>query len=744
MPERRLDHLAAYRVTRPTRGLVLVALPDGVPWQAAMLCALRGQAATWGGSANLVVPWTEDLLKRPLFWAIAALLDPDAVLMTTLAESDLHGLVEGAQAPTGGLAGRTEMPLGRPDGRPVLAEMGRRLPLLQRDGSPRPHNVSPKGASWPWVPTYALSGLPETVQAARCPASLDLALMAGAERGDLSDDAVELLAARGCQVTISELSSDEALDLALEGPPIGAAPGAWALGELGLRWLVPTAALDRTPVVVVGDDPWDFALAYALRRLTSLAWWFPGSLADDELVAARLARRVRDLADAEAATVTSVSDGPAALRLSLALGRAVGSASTTWTACAPLQTLEVVPGRLLTGPGGLESLALQDGLTGYLPPQLPGVRAHGDRGLSWMSELVTVNWQPLPDARLAEQVVRAPTYGGAVVRTTREGAAYLCPHFVRFRGEDLAASTVRPRIATPRLHEQLSAIAQQQGWSITPSDKGLYAQASAALLGGDRPLLDALADTRWTGWFAQMREGDGHGWKLKDDRVYLSAEELSASLAAHEVPASAEQLLERGVLLRGLVFRCPRCQLKAWYGADELAERLRCARCRRPFTLTEPGWQPTVEPQWRYRLAEVLWQLLQHNGDLPLRALRTVLRLGTQDGPTEDWLNEHDLWAPGAERPLELDICAQRGAELWIGEAKIADTLGTRQAEVAKLSSLRTAAELLRPHGILLVTAQPEWNVRTAQSARQALGDVPVQLLLASSPPPGQTLWASG
>ena len=141
------------------------------------------------------------------------------------------------------------------------------------------------------------------------------------------------------------------------------------------------------------------------------------------------------------------------------------------------------------------------------------------------------------------------------------------------------------------------------------------------------------------------------------------------------------------MLLRGLVFRCPLCALKGWYGADELAERLRCARCRRPFTLaerlrcarcrrpftlTESGWQPPNEPQWRYRLAEVLWQLLEHHGDLPLRALSEVLNLGRGrlSGPSA-MLHEQDLWAPGAERPIELDICAQRGPELWIGESGI-------------------------------------------------------------------------
>src|SRR5690349_16922994 len=91
------SHLAAYRITRPARGLVLVPIPDGAPWQTAMLSALRGQAATWGGAANLLVPWTDDLLDRPELWALAETLDPDSVLTATMqgaGDRDLRGTLK--------------------------------------------------------------------------------------------------------------------------------------------------------------------------------------------------------------------------------------------------------------------------------------------------------------------------------------------------------------------------------------------------------------------------------------------------------------------------------------------------------------------------------------------------------------------------------------------------------------------------------------------------------------------------
>jgi hypothetical protein len=741
-----LDHLAAYRLTRPARGLVLVPLVDGIPWQATMTSALRGQAATWGGAANLPVPWTEDLVERPEFWALVEALDPDAVLLPTLSRSDLHGIVHGVEArPAGGVVSQDDMPLGRPDARSVLEALAGRLPILQRNGMGRPHNVAPeKGAGFPFIGIATIEELP-AVAGVRFPADPDLGLLLAAERGDLHDAQIANLAQRGVVAETYVLDDDEdALAKIFDGPSPTADPGPWALAEAGLRWLVPGARGEAVVSIVVGDDPWDFATAYALRRHTGLAWWLPSRLARDSAIVARLARRIGMLNhEAESGLVLSSSDTAAATRLATALQADPDRDGLSWAVDADVTAaLRQPANRLLTDASGLESLAISDGKTGYLPPRLPAVRARSGGGLYWMSEVAGVNWQPLPDARLAAAVVHAPGYGTAQARPTRDGVAYLCPHFIRRGDEDLEAATIRPRIATLGLREQLATIAADDGWTLAPSDKGLYAEACAATLGGDGGLLDAVTDPGWAAVLSGLRhagapDGSPRGWDLKDGRVYFTIQEVEAVRAeASAMAPEVGELLRRGVLLRGLVFRCPLCALKGWYGADELAERLRCSRCRRPFTLTEPGWQPEPEPQWRYRLAEVFWQMLQHNGDLPLRALRNVLGIGGdwQSGPTA-FLHEHDLWAPTAERPIELDICAQRGPELWIGEAKIAGSLGAGAQATAKLDGLRRSAELLRPHGVVLVTAKPAWSQDTERKAHDALGKLGCEILLASSPP---------
>ena len=83
-----------------------------------------------------------------------------------------------------------------------------------------------------------------------------------------------------------------------------------------------------------------------------------------------------------------------------------------------------------------------------------------------------------------------------------------------------------------------------------------------------------------------------------------------------------------------------------------------------------------------------------------------------------------------------LDICAQHGSELWIGEAKVANSLGREPQARAKLDGLRRAANLLRPHGILLVTASEGWTDRTKEIARDVLAGTPNELRFARCPRP--------
>jgi hypothetical protein len=719
------------------RALVLVPLPEGVPWQTAMMVALRGQAATWGGAANLVVPWTSDLLERPELWAIARALDPDVVCVARAKGPDLLGTVR-EDDPLLGVR-NVLGPINKAESEAVLSEFGRRLPVLQRNGQPRVLFSGGNGLSFPGVSVDAIGGELGPARGLRCSKDIDLGLMLAAEAGDVTEAMVETLARRRAVVDSDDLAPAAARERVFRGPLQPGANGVWSLSETGLRWLFPVSDAPVTVSVVVGDSPWDFALGYALRRMTGLAWWLPTSVVSAPFTVPSLLLRVDVIGShAERAVVLSVSDRSAATRLAAEFSTS-SSDAREWTAPADLLSdLEQPAARLLTRAPGLETLALEDGATGFLPPELPAIGEAFREHIYWMAEVIGRNWQPLPDSRLSAEIVRLAGYDGQHARPTRAGVAYLCPHFMR-SSDDLEGEVVRPAIAVLDLHDQLAAVLATKGWRLEPSDKGQYAEGAARLFGGDDELAAALAAPSWWGALSALGAhaqpaGTPRGWKLTDQRTYYALDEIEVIRAETKLETELAELLERRILNRGLVFRCPICRLKGWYGSDELAERLRCARCREPFALTDRGWQPAAEPQWRYRLNELLWQLLMNHGDIPLRAVRETLGVGTAEiaSPAAS-LHEQDLWAPQDDTPIELDICAQIGPQLWIGEAKLANSLGTAREARAKLARLRQAAEIIRPHGILLVTASDTWTDRTRELAGKAFRGLPAELRFASS-----------
>src|SRR4051794_25159505 len=74
------SHVPALISARPVRAIIAVKLWDDIPWQAQFIAALRNQCMTWGGQANLPLPWTSGIEDNPLFWRILEAQDPDIVI----------------------------------------------------------------------------------------------------------------------------------------------------------------------------------------------------------------------------------------------------------------------------------------------------------------------------------------------------------------------------------------------------------------------------------------------------------------------------------------------------------------------------------------------------------------------------------------------------------------------------------------------------------------------------------------
>ena len=95
----------------------------------------------------------------------------------------------------------------------------------------------------------------------------------------------------------------------------------------------------------------------------------------DPFTVPSLLHRIEQIGDlAERGVVTSLSDRTAAESLTEELGTTTSDSRQWSVAGDALDPLRERPARLFSRAPGLETFALQDGATGFLPPELPEVR----------------------------------------------------------------------------------------------------------------------------------------------------------------------------------------------------------------------------------------------------------------------------------------------------------------------------------------------------------------------------------
>ena len=302
--------------------------------------------------------------------------------------------------------------------------------------------------------------------------------------------------------------------------------------------------------------------------------------------------------------------------------------------------------------------------------------------------------------------------------------SYLGPGVAAFRYASLEAQTLRPKLAPlPLLDQVQAAFPDAAGWQAEFSDKGIYVQQSLSLFESDGELLTALAGDR-----AQLLtvftfdDRRALGWKLNDGRRYLTFEDLRAVASSIDAGPVIVELEQAGVLNRGLVLACSRCRAKSFYFLADVGDQFSCPRCRLRQQLTQAGWMGGDEPPWRYGLAEVVFQFLKHDGDLPLLGaygFARTLGAGRARGDQRKLqiTSELDVFSPDGTRS-ELDIVVADGHELWVGEATTQRRLETSgAAELERLERLRSIADVLRARGVVLITSAA-WNAATLGRAR--------------------------
>jgi len=721
---------------RPVRAAVFVPVPEGADWRACFRIALRNQVGVWGGRGNLVLPLPGDgqRCEEELLWRLLDVFDADAFFTAEITVGDLRDIapeqyrrlrvereaqLAGLEAATiaAELEDHEREPLtlpGIPDALGRLAVA--RFAPLHRDGRPIPPDtaVGWQGAH-PLTTVDALRPLPPRVAVLTGSLTPTGHLQLAALHGELGAALREQLSER-VDVELVDARRERLWDQLPYGTAAGRGP--WSLSDVGLATYRRGPAIRGETVLVVGDGPWDFALFYALRRLHGPALWLPCESRDDgetmSQVATTLARMVR-LAKAPVRVCQASDDDERDALVATLAARVPGMEIdvANWRDVLPVDPLRLLERDRIGRPQ--PALTVEGATTALTTPVPRSVETPLPTELNWMVDVEVEGWAAARHPALGAAVVRARNYDAGETRCGRDAVAYLAPNVFVTSSVALEAQTVTPRFVPLEILVQAQTALAPSGWQCEPSDKGIYASRSAELLGGFPGLARALRDARGAVLTSYLGLGRGPEGQEAQGRRFFTLPELervAADAGAADAPAVVVGLEEAGALRRGLLLKCAFCRQATFYGLDDVGSAYTCQRCRTEQPLRSRSWMCGPEPPWRYGLAEVVFQFLAHNGDLPLLG---ALHLAEEQrkrraprGPERQvqLSFELDLTDADGERS-ELDILLADGSDLWVGEAtrrdRFADSGG---AEHARLQRLAEVARLLNARGVVVVSAK--------------------------------------
>jgi len=492
-------------------------------------------------------------------------------------------------------------------------------------------------------------------------------------------------------------------------------------------------------VVVVGSHADDFCYALALDRCGIPTVWLPEEFATGDNEVSEQVRQA--LAIGVHAGPRDWDDRRKVLRsLSMSTSRLVDVAtrikSASWLSELELEVVEEIslpPYRLsvILDPGcyddPLEEPFIGDAMARTVPAAIPSaVRSDDPWKLTWWSE-VNDPQRPLPSRSALNGLVVADNESWrATARCGRDGISY----FSHTMGLVLAGATLqqmseRPRLRFPTAQAVFERLFTGAGFSVQESPAGKFRRLTTELWGDLASLAADLSNPErfalLRGWLSTSRSGADPGVFTGGRRRYLSLTDvmLVSGLASEDARLVLDGYLTRGIVRRGLVLKCGHCLHFEWYDLEEIGQSFSCRRCRASTVLTIKTWRMGAEPTYYYDLAEVVFQALQGNVEVPVRALASLQRDARSFAETPE-VELVDV--SGAK--IEIDLLAIADGRIIVGEAKTGDKLqDTAKAESAWLGRIERLASAVVADEVIFATAAPAWRPPTLARINLAFRD---------------------
>lgn len=762
---------------RAHRVAVLVDINDPY-WETSCVGVIQFLTKLWGGSLAVIIP-TDGKTIAEEFWEVLSAHDPDKILCYRTTGNDLKiadpakfqyyvDKWTNASLATSGMEEaeyrvRIEEQLlhGNLDNFSISDELSQQIvtrlaPLhydpsvtgnqtrqldlthIARGESPSYPltsvlDVIPFSDSFKIVAEIVRDGSPDT------PPELWIAASMG------SNDAKQNSALMEASVTsrafhASQLSPYELVSLGIKPGDTLKTPLPWSPSMTALSYYRSGKAMryQLPTVVLVGDAISDFCMYYALRWLQGRALWLPKWFFDDSgPYDSRLATAVRGTVELgrieHSEQLALASFSLSSQELSHAETKIGPALLTRTTVKIETMNVELVRSQLRTPSRSCTAGTIGDISTRmFVDGELPGV-FETPRPM----EIDPLNPQQhrwMVDVSFERYMLpRHPAIGAHVVaggnlldaRSGKDAVSYACPG-VFVMGVDMDTNLVRPKLRMPNCEKIFQIIFRDCGYESQVSDKGAYAsqvwekfggleQVGHSLRTNEGMLLRKFLDT------AEPPKGShDDGTYLNDKRRYLNFQAIAKILGSHEVAIGIiDSYVSKGIFYRGFIFQCHRCSDVAWFSISDISETFTCRRCRTTQPYTMKSWRHPNEPAWFYKLDEIVYLTLLHNGDVPLLTLDLLRRRS----------KESFLYCPELRiRPestkkafIEIDICCVTDGRLCIGEAKSVDSIATNQFKPQQAAErYRDLAVKMGASLVVFSTSQTVWGQSTFDALSQA------------------------
>lgn len=770
---------------RPARVACLIN-QDDEDWQVNCLRVIEFFSSVWGGAHNIIIPTDGKNLTNP-FWEILSAYDADYFYHYSKTVKDLKTLRPDEYNEwldtqlESYLGGDRETDIDIDFARRQIEDMAVRADLTPQLSPEFPLLIRKKLAPF-HVPGQVVHGIisdfpprfpltPITTALSGCAEKANLVIFNPSHQGlyplwlasvtGLINEALRLdLSREGSVNTIPtgeysiDLVTSERTRNAFTSAQNFSTPFQLTNLKLATYRSVKGSFLTGPMIVVAGERVFDFCLYYSLARLRQPVLWLPnvwlkstrteGGTALFDLFSQSLRSSLHAMDSVTKCIFTSHSLDQKQLevlvddldRASLFRSDAVGANSEIAfdldrLTSRPLRLFEVGNASRPT------SLVVQESSEIELfetpkPKNFPNIHPHEHR---WITDVI-VSGHYLPrNPSLGEWTIRSPILGSHGARIGAGTLSYSCPN-IGYAGGDIDTVLVRPTIFVPSPLEIFKRIFWSIGYESKLSDKGFFADDAIRKFGGLDAIGSFLRDPftrqlifKFLDSSEQINLRDD-GCLLNDQRRYLPFPAISKLLGG-DVPGqkAVELLLSKDILYRGCIFKCSSCRNSDWFGLDEFTQTFKCKRCgATQHASSENYWYAEHEPGWFYKLDEIVYQFLHHNGYVSCLAL-DWLRAKSQDSFL--FTGDLELIKSGSNsrKPeFELDIVAIVDGEIVLGEAKKNDKLEDREIKKYFHLAGKTGAKKL-----IFATFAASWSDGTRTNIERIIDGSEIQSIILSN-----------